>query len=834
MAVEIDLKLDAGNVAGEISAITAALEGLDAATDDIDLGELDIDDEKITGSIGNVIGELSDLQEKVNQVNSEIAELDDMGIEVQHEINTPDGDTGSGDSTGSDPPTEKPADKAIKSLMPDFGSDSTVTTDGGPASEGFNAEHLENQISDLFGFEKGRVNVPDQINEGKLKEIASDLDDIAKGKGGISNLGEEGILANFFGEQNDFEEMDKREIYEKGAKAGVMGPTRPIPTERIKNRLKSQDFQSELITVESDEGGSKSLLNAIFGKQSPGGMDIDKNVKSEGDREKDFPTIFDDNDRRTFSKAKQRAQETLRRMNDMMSQRRAAMREAGLDPDRVLRGDHDVTPGDRRGSYDPYTRGLDFDDLNKNIRQDTGLSTGELRHSLRETMAMDLPGDGEGSIHNYGRGSSDGILPSLTVSRNGRTNTELIDSNRILKAIDNTDSLTKAKRRLSRVGDKLEGGLRKMFPSMRAVRSVMAAMIPVAIALGVQLLGVAAAMGAVAAAGAAIVGLGILGHGDSMSSSLSQAKEEASELAENLFQAAQPTMKQFAPIQSRIFDAIPGRVRQITEAMEGLTQFEGTLFRIGGMFADGMTEGLETVNENEDAISQLALRFAEMAGSGIKDFLFFLFEEARDGQSILVKLGSSLKSLAIALYRVSLAISKILTTFSPLVNILLFISKLLENDILATLVSIVGWMFVMGKFISILFGIAKGFIAMSQAISALILLVKGYEMSMWQAFAATMATVAALSLLTAGVGLALGGVMGISQLDKLPSGPSGSGSRYGGDGGRTVYNDNRTMNIDNGGSGGMDYGSERRLYNTMDDKNERDSAQNLPDFSSSD
>jgi len=71
----------------------------------------------------------------------------------------------------------------------------------------------------------------------------------------------------------------------------------------------------------------------------------------------------------------------------------------------------------------------------------------------------------------------------------------------------------------SKSGDNITGftkKVRKAIPSMSVFYNLLAALIPILIVAGTQALGVAAAMGAVAVAGASIIGLGLIGHGDDM------------------------------------------------------------------------------------------------------------------------------------------------------------------------------------------------------------------------------------------------------------------------------------------------------------------------------
>lgn len=391
------------------------------------------------------------------------------------------------------------------------------------------------------------------------------------------------------------------------------------------------------------------------------------------------------------------------------------------------------------------------------------------------------------------------------------------------------DSTSDAVRKLDKNNKKLGSTLRRLKPSMSKYREIIAAILPVALALGTQLLGVAAAMGSVAAAGGAIMALGLFGHGNTMASSAAKAKREMRDLKKEMYQVAQPTLQEFAPIQARMFDSIPDGLDGVFEEMEGLTSYEDTLFSLGGSLAGGMEEAVAIVNENEQAISQLSRRFGGLIGSGLLDFFEWLIQAAARNQNLLVSLGSDMMKLAVVAYNLSMAIAKIVTAFSPLFDFLVWISELLNGAVLVGLIAAVGYLFLLGKAAMTVYGLATAFSALTTWVTAAEGGMIGYMASTWGAVAATLALVAAVGALTLGSSLLVGGAvtagaMGSSDTPDGPNSPGGSGG-YGG-GGKTVYNDNRSFTINSGGSD--DYATQKSVEDTVQRVSDTNEAQSLP------
>jgi len=185
-----------------------------------------------------------------------------------------------------------------------------------------------------------------------------------------------------------------------------------------------------------------------------------------------------------------------------------------------------------------------------------------------------------------------------------------------------------------------------------------------------------------------------------------------------------------------------------------------------------------------------------------------------------------------------MAISQVLTAFTPLFNLLVFISEVLNSQIIIGLIAMISWLYVLGKAAGMIYALYGGFMTLASGIADATLMMFGYEMSTWGAVAATLALVAAIGLLTLGAATVIGGAVTAGAMggSGVPSGPNGDRGgmgtgNMGGDGSTTVYNDNRSYEINNGGRD--DYASQKAMEDTVKEVNETSSAQSLPDVETS-
>jgi hypothetical protein len=385
---------------------------------------------------------------------------------------------------------------------------------------------------------------------------------------------------------------------------------------------------------------------------------------------------------------------------------------------------------------------------------------------------------------------------------------------------------------------------KKAFPSMGKYMQLLAALIPIAVSLGSQLLGVAAAMGAVGVAGASIVGLGLLGHGDNMASSFAQAKQEIQDLKREMFDEVQPLAQTFAPIQARMFDALPGGMSGIFDEMEGLSNFEGLLFDLGGSAASGIERFFRIINENRGIISELTEEMGGMLGTGLLNFFEWLIQNAAENKQLMLETIAALKSLAVAGFNIAMVVTKIVTAFTPFFNVLAGIAKVLNNGVIVGFLSFIavgavvlsisssiimsmwGMATSIGAVVSGLAFLGKGSILAGIAVffSELLIYTEAAIAHFMALGAAAKFATAAIAATGVGAALVLGG-MAVNHAMSGPQMPESGG--YGSSGGGSrVYNDNRSYEINQRGT--QDYAEQKRMEKTIRDVNESNDAQQLP------
>jgi hypothetical protein len=365
--------------------------------------------------------------------------------------------------------------------------------------------------------------------------------------------------------------------------------------------------------------------------------------------------------------------------------------------------------------------------------------------------------------------------------------------------------------------------MKGIIPDMNTFYRAFAAILPILYTMGTQLAGVAASMGSVAVAGGSILALGLVGHGEDMASSWKKAKEQLSTLKEEMFEVFQPTMQTFAPIQAKFFDVLPKELSEVATAMESLTVYSDTLFASLDGLTDWIADGVRGMTQYESIISQLTLRFGELLGSSIADFFQFIITEAYESQEMMVKFGTAISNLAVALYRIAKTITRVVFALNPVIGVLEYLSGLLDNKIV---VGVLTFATVLGLVIYTVFALTTAIAALSTlwaggfltTISSSIVALQSWVASAitakLAAYGLSTGIATAVSWLTLGVGaaLAMGAAMkaidGINaQMERstnlttshrgMPSGGGGYGGGGAGSGTtQTVINEGDTYNVD--------------------------------------
>jgi len=384
-----------------------------------------------------------------------------------------------------------------------------------------------------------------------------------------------------------------------------------------------------------------------------------------------------------------------------------------------------------------------------------------------------------------------------------------------------------------------ESKLSRLKPTIGKFYTLLGLLSPLLIAAGVQAAGVAAAFGSIAVAGGAVIGLGLIGHADSLQGSMQAAKEEAQKLKQDLFNVFQPTAQSFAPISAEFLDFAPEELTRTSREMQGLVQFSDTLFNLYEAGVGGVTEFFAIINRNGPAVSDLTTRFAGLLGSGALDFFEFLLQSAADNQRLLISLGETLVSVAVIIFNVSMAVGRLATTFLPFVKVVAFLSGLLNNKFGMALLMVIAYTYILSK-ATLTLGAAYSF--MQTGLKKAIAFLGLYEANTWRSVAATLALAGALSLVTFGIS-ALAGGLAFGSIDHDVKGgnygPGSGGPNFGGGGvggaagmsgggGSTTVVNN--YNFENHGS--MNSDTEQRFRSEFKRMGGEESAKNPPSPSS--
>lgn len=248
--------------------------------------------------------------------------------------------------------------------------------------------------------------------------------------------------------------------------------------------------------------------------------------------------------------------------------------------------------------------------------------------------------------------------------------------------------------------DKIGSAFNKVKPTMYRWMNLIAALLPSLIVMGGHLLGIAAAMGSVALAGGAIVGMGLLGMGDSLAESARLSRERIDELKNSLFDVLQPTASTFTPIMDRLFDQLPGDLSTIMPSIGGLDVFEDTVSSSMRGLIEWTGEFITAMVSLEPIISQLSERFGALFGRGLIDMFRWLTTETGRNQELFMDLGAVLINIGETIWNLSIGVSKVVADLRPLFAIISMISKVLKHDFIVGLIETIALTYAVSRAIT--------------------------------------------------------------------------------------------------------------------------------------
>ena len=333
----------------------------------------------------------------------------------------------------------------------------------------------------------------------------------------------------------------------------------------------------------------------------------------------------------------------------------------------------------------------------------------------------------------------------------------------------------------------LKKGIKQLLPSMHRWYQLIALILPLLITMAGAALGAAAAFGALATAGVAMAGIGLLGWGDSVTESLNNVKRRINQLKKELFDVLRPVAGVFQPFTAQLFDAIPGMVGNLTEPLKALEEtgyddwWLGALSEISEWFAELLWAASDLAPE----IQAIGSAFGEAFGDGIINLLRWATLELYENWGAFARLGAIIVDLLLIIYNLSKAVSFALSFFKPLFDIFTAISNVVGSRMTSAILAAVAAMFSLyyiGSSVAAMLAAIKA-LAIAQAFWTAVTAV-GSLMGALGALSGVLSVILAkmlsLNLLTGGLLLAAGLVVGGIAYKSMGSAGSASESLGGG------------------------------------------------------
>ena len=360
-------------------------------------------------------------------------------------------------------------------------------------------------------------------------------------------------------------------------------------------------------------------------------------------------------------------------------------------------------------------------------------------------------------------------------------------------AVEGISMLTDEDGKRAPIISNLKDNLRKLVPSMQKWYRLVALVIPLLITMAGAALGAAAALGSLAGVGAAMVGIGLLGYGDSLSESLRNAQKRTQQLKEELFDVFQPVAGVFQPFVEQLFGKIPKVAGQLTEPLKDLEASGFDNFFIGALEGTGdfLADLIRLINQLAPEIQAIGAGLGRVFGDILLGLLQWSVKELYNNWEAFSRLGTIIIDLLVILYNLAKVVSFALSFFKPLFDILVGISNVFENRLSASILAGVAAMIALyyaASSVAAAFAIIKGS-AIAQALYSGVIAagsLTGALASVSMTLSTIIAQMTALNMLTGGVLLAAGAVVGYlayqelkPETPSLPTGGTSSPSGFG-------------------------------------------------------
>lgn len=251
-----------------------------------------------------------------------------------------------------------------------------------------------------------------------------------------------------------------------------------------------------------------------------------------------------------------------------------------------------------------------------------------------------------------------------------------------------------------------KNALRYLIPRGQLSQDLFAFIMPFIAQAYTAMAGMAATMGASAAAGLSIGFLGILGFGENAADSLHLAQVRLRLFGRELFKVFKPVTKTFAPIMDSFFRRAPHALGQLTGALKSLTAFIPALRRQGQGIINWVDALIQKAVELQPEISHVTSRFGELLGTNLLNFFEWITMELHDNQEAIIGVLGMFKSLLIVIYRVFQLWAFLFSVLKPVADILARIADILTNrwvaGLTATTIAFVALVTVLAKAVKLM------------------------------------------------------------------------------------------------------------------------------------
>lgn len=341
---------------------------------------------------------------------------------------------------------------------------------------------------------------------------------------------------------------------------------------------------------------------------------------------------------------------------------------------------------------------------------------------------------------------------------------------RAMRGIDVESFNRKANRQVKNMLQTLD----RFRPNIMMIWNALAALIPIMVSLGAAAIGLAGGFIAIATAGAAILGLGLLGWGENFQKSLEEIQKRARALGRQLFDVLQPAADVAQPVMQQWLEGAPRQVQKLVGPLKDLIEaFADPLGRMGGGIVSWIAAVIERMTSMRDIIVQITSRFGRVAGNFLIEFMSNMVEFAYRNQEQLIAMARSLRLLLRLLLKFSIFVVRVISPLKTLLEVLSPLVDLFLNRWVAGIVAAV-------TATVLLVGAISSLTAMTSTLSggiiaAAVSSIASYIGAVWSAIAVTWQWLMAISTLKGALlGLGIAGVaIGAGVIAARSVGPSG-------------------------------------------------------------